>query len=242
MIDLKNTKLINMKNMIKSIIYRIYAFIITFVVAFIVTGNAQLSATIGIIENTFKILSYYWFDIFWDKFTKNKYKTSLLFFTGLSGSGKTTIAKALLRELESEGYSAMLLDGDEIREIFKNYGFDKEARIKHNQDVGKMAVYLQNQGIIPIVSLISPYAEARDYVRGISKDFTEIYINTPLSTCESRDVKGLYKKVRNGEIKDFTGVHDSAPYEVPKFPELSIDTEKFNVDNCVNQILKHIKK
>jgi len=240
MIDLD--KIINKKNMLKSVIYRLYAFIITFVVAFIVTGNIELSATIGVIENTFKILTYYWFDILWDKFTKTKYRTSLIWLTGLSGSGKTTIAKAMLAKLQSEGHSAMILDGDEIRDIFKNNGFDKEARIKHNQDVGKMAVYLQSQGIIPIVSLISPYAEARDYVRSISKDFTEIYVNTPLSVCEERDVKGLYKKVRNGEIKDFTGVHASAPYEAPKNPDISLTTEGFSVDDCVNLVLKHIRK
>jgi len=235
-------KFIDKKNMTKSVIYRLYAFIITFVVSFLVTGNVELSFTIGIIENTFKILTYYWFDILWDKFTKTKYKTSLIWFTGLSGSGKTTMAKALLEKLKSEGHSAMILDGDEIRDIFKNTGFDKEARIRHNQDVGKMAVYLQSLGIIPIVSLISPYAEARDYVRSITKDFTEIYVNTSIEVCEQRDVKGLYKKVRSGEIKDFTGIHASAPYEAPKSPEITIDTEVLGVDDCVNHILKYIKK
>jgi len=235
-------KIINKKNMTKSVIYRLYAFIITFVVIFVVTGNIELSATIGVLENVFKIVTYYWFDILWDKFTKTKYRTSMLFFTGLSGAGKTTIAKSILKKLQDEGHSAMLLDGDEIRDIFKNYGFDKAARIKHNQDVGKMAVYLQSQGIIPIVSLISPYTEAREYIRNISSDFTEIYVNTSLEACEKRDVKGLYKKVRNGEIKDFTGIHDTAPYEIPTNPEITVNTESFDVDYCVNNILKHIKK
>ena len=240
--NFKKIKLIDKKNMTKSVIYRLYAFIITFVVSFVVTGNIELSATIGVVENTFKILTYYWFDIFWDKFTKTKYRTSLLWMTGLSGSGKTTIAKALIEKLQSEGHSAMILDGDEIRDIFKNNGFSRESRVRHGQDVGKMAVYLQSQGIIPIISLISPYAETRDYVRAISKDFTEIYISTPLSVCEQRDVKGLYKKARNGEIKDFTGIHDSAPYEAPKSPELNIDTQNSSINDCVNQILKHIRK
>jgi len=235
-------KLFDKKNMTKSVIYRLYSFVITFIVAFIITGSAELSATISVFENTFKILTYYWFDILWDKFTKTKYRTSLIWMTGLSGAGKTTMAKALVEKLQSQGHSAMVLDGDEIRDIFKNNGFDKEARVKHNQDVGKMAVYLQSQGIIPIVSLISPYAEARDYVRGISKDFTEVYVSTSINECERRDVKGLYKKVRNGEIKDFTGIHDSAPYEAPKNPEITIDTESLSIDDCVNTILKHIKK
>lgn len=233
---------IHKKLVLKSIIYRIYAFIITFIVSFIITGDIKISLTIGIIENIIKISTYYFFDLIWEKFSNKKYRTSLIFLTGLSGAGKTTIAKAMLKKLQEEGHSAMILDGDEIRDIFKNNGFDKESRIKHNQDVGKMAVYLQSQGIIPIVSLISPYAEARDYVRSISKDFTEVYVNTSLNECERRDVKGLYKKVRNGEIKDFTGIHDSAPYEIPKNPELKINTENISVEDCINKILKHIKK
>lgn len=235
-------KIIDKKNLIKSIIYRVYSFVVTFLIAFVVTGNIKLSITLGLVENILKIATYYWFDVVWDKLTKKKYRTSMLFFTGLSGSGKTTIAKEIIAKLKREGHAAMLLDGDEIRDIFKNYGFDKAARIKHNQDVGKMAVYLQSQGIIPVVSLISPYAEARDYIRSISKDFTEIYVDTTLSVCEKRDVKGLYAKAMSGEIKDFTGVHDTAPYEVPKNPELILNTVDYDINNCVNEVLNYIKK
>ena len=235
-------KIIDKKNMIKSIVYRIYSFVVTFLIAFVVTGDIKLSITLGLVENVLKIATYYWFDVIWDKFTNKKYSNSVIWLTGLSGSGKTTIAKSLLDKLKKEGKSAMILDGDEIRDIFKNTGFDKEARIKHNQDVGKMAVYLQSQGIIPIVSLISPYAEARDYVRSISNGFLEVYINTSIEECEKRDVKGLYKKVREGVIKDFTGIHESSPYEIPKKPELILETVKLNVDECVNEILKYIKK
>lgn len=230
------------KQMLKSIVYRVYAFVITFITTFLLTGNLKLSITLGIVENIFKILTYYWFDILWNKLTQKKYRTSLIWMTGLSGAGKTTIAKAIVEKLKAEGKPVMLLDGDEIRDIFKNNGFSKEDRIKHNQDVGKMAVYLQSQGIIPIISLISPYAEARDYVRSISKDFTEVYVSTSIAVCEQRDVKGLYKKVRAGEIKDFTGIHDSAPYEVPKNPELTIQTTNSSIEECVNKILNHIKK
>jgi adenylyl-sulfate kinase len=235
-------KFIDKKNMIKSIIYRLYSFLVTFGIALLITGNAKLSLALGFVENLFKILTYYWFDIVWDKFTKKKYRTSVLWFTGLSGSGKTTIAKEVLEQLKREGHNAMLLDGDEIRDIFKNYGFDKASRLKHINDVAKMAVYLQKQGIIPIVSLISPFEEARAAARAISPDFTEIYVDTPLSVCEKRDVKGLYAKARSGEIKDFTGVHESAPYEVPLNPDLKLSTEGVEVGACVKQILKYIKK
>lgn len=228
--------------MIKSIVYRIYSFVITFLTAYFITGDIKLSAAIGVVENVFKILTYYWFDVVWDKFTKKKYKNSVLWFTGLSGSGKTTIAKKLVAKLQSEGQPAMLLDGDEIRDIFKNNGFDKESRMRHINDVAKMAVYLQKQGIIPIVSLISPYEESRDNARKLTNQFTEIYINTPLDVCEKRDVKGLYAKARSGEINNFTGIHESAPYEEPKNPEIKLDTTNLDIDFCVNEILKKIKK
>lgn len=228
--------------MMKSIIYRVYSFIIAFVVTFIFTGNLELSFTIGIVENAVKILTYYFFDIIWDKVTKNKYRNSIVFFTGLSGAGKTTIAKALIEKLRKSGHQAMLLDGDEIRDIFKNYGFDKEARLKHIADISKMAAFLQKQGIIPIVSLISPYEEARQHARSLTKDFTEVYVSTSLTECEIRDVKGLYAKARSGEIKDFTGIHTTAPYEAPVNPDITLDTAKVDIDYCVNTILKKIRK
>lgn len=226
----------------KSVIYRIYSFIVTFIVSFLLTGNLKLSLTLGLLENFFKIATYYWFDVVWDKFTQKKYRNTVLWFTGLSGSGKTTIAKDVIERLRKEGHHAMLLDGDEIRDIFKNYGFDKASRLKHINDVAKMAVYLQKQGIIPVVSLISPFEEARANARSITNDFTEIYIDTPLAVCEARDVKGLYKKARAGEIKDFTGVHATAPYEVPVNPELKLSTEGIDVNQCTEKILNYIKK
>lgn len=235
-------KLISKKNIIKSVIYRLYAFIITFIVALLVTGNVELSATIGVIENFFKIATYYWFDILWDKFTKKKYKKSILWFTGLSGSGKTTIAKEIVKKLQEEGQPVMLLDGDEIRDIFKNTGFDKESRLRHINDVAKMAVYLQKQGIIPIVSLISPYAESRENAKKLSDDFLEIYVDTSLVVCEMRDVKGLYKKARAGEITNFTGIHESSPYEVPTNPDIIVHTSGISIEACVEKVLNKIKK
>ncbi|HEX7413479.1 MAG TPA: adenylyl-sulfate kinase [Bacteroidia bacterium] len=234
-------QLINKKNILKSIVYRVYSFVVMFLIAFGVTGNSKVSLTLGFLESFFKIVTYYWFDMIWDKFTKKKYRKTILWFTGYSGSGKTTLATQVLLKLQKEGYSTMLLDGDEIRGIFKNYGFDKAAKLKHIADVAKMAVYLQKQGVIPIVSLISPYEEARAQARSLSNDFTEIFVDTPLSVCEQRDVKGLYKKARMGEIQDFTGIHPNAPYEAPTKPEITIHTQGTTIDDCVNQVLNYIR-
>lgn len=226
----------------KTIIYRPYSTLVTATVAYMVTGSFEAGAIIGSIDAIVKIFTYYVFDLFWDKITKKQYRTSLLLLTGMSSAGKTTIARSILKKLQSEGKSAMIIDGDEIRDVFKNTGFDKESRIKHGKDVGKMAVYLQSQGIIPIVSLIYPYAESRDYTRSISEDFVEIYVSTPLKICEQRDVKGLYKKARSGEIKDFTGISKNSPYETPVAPELTFDTSIESLDKIVKDILNHIKK
>lgn len=166
-----------------------------------------------------------------------KYNPSVIWLTGLSGAGKTTIANALHERLKMQGQKSIILDGDEIRNFFKT-GFDKQSRIEHNLNVGRMASVFEKQGFIVIVSLISPYAEARNKCREISNNFIETYINTELKVCEQRDVKGLYAKARTGEIKQFTGIDDI--YEIPENPEIIIDTAN-NVNECVGSIIKYIK-
>lgn len=225
---------------IKSIIYRPYSEFITFFIAWAVTGHLKLSATIGIVDFLFKVVSYFAFDLFWNKFVIGKYKPCVVWMTGLSGAGKSSIADNLCEKLKKKGIKCIIIDGDEIRNAFPNIGFDKEARIKHNINVGYMASLLEKQGYIVIVSLISPFSEARDKCRIITNKFIETYISTPLDVCEKRDVKGLYAKARAGKIKQFTGIDD--PYEVPVNPELSIDTSENTINECVNKILNQIKK
>ena len=163
-----------------------------------------------------------------------KYIPSVIWLTGLSGAGKTTIANSLLEILKGEGEKVVMLDGDAIRNVFKT-GFDKQSRIEHNLSVGKMASLLQRQGFIVMVSLISPYAEAREKSRAITNNFIEVYISTPLEVCENRDVKGLYAKARRGEIKQFTGIDDI--YEPPISPELIINTTEKSILECTNSII-----
>jgi adenylylsulfate kinase len=215
---------------------------VTFMTSLLLTGNVALSASIGIVDSTFKIFTYYLFDVVWLKLTRVKYRKTVVFLTGLSGAGKTTIAKLLFEKLQKIGEPAMMLDGDEIREIFKTTGFDKKSRDEHVKNVGRTAAFLQRRGTIAIVSMIAPYSEVRKECRDMSTNFTEVYVNTTLKVCEDRDVKGLYKKARAGEIKSFTGIHDDAPYEVPVNPELTLDTTKMTVDECVDAILTELKR
>lgn len=233
---------INWKTFLKSAVYRCYSSLVTFTTSFILTGNVALSASIGLVDSTFKIFTFYLFDVVWSKLTKKKYRKAVIFLTGLSGAGKTTIAALLMKKLQEIGEPVMMLDGDEIREIFKTTGFDKKSRDEHVKNVGRTAAFLQRRGTISIVSMIAPYSEVRKECRDMSTDFIEVHVSTPLRVCESRDVKGLYKKARTGEIKSFTGIHDDAPYEAPINAELTLETSKMSVKDCVEAILTELRK
>lgn len=165
----------------------------------------------------------------------------VFWFTGLSGSGKSTIAKGLEEELHAKGFFSVVLDGDNVRAgINKNLGFSNEDRIENIRRIAETAkLFLQN-GIIVICCFVSPTEEIRSLARTIigSEDFKEIFVNTPIEECEKRDVKGLYAKARNGEIKDFTGVN--APFEVPVKSDLEILTSNKSVEENVNEVMSFI--
>lgn len=168
-------------------------------------------------------------------------KARVLWLTGLSGSGKSTIAQELERELYNRGFFAQVLDGDNIRSgINNNLGFSIEDRKENIRRIAEIAKLYLHSGVISINSFISPTQEIRAFAKSIvgEADFVEIFINTPLEVCEARDVKGLYKKARNGEIKGFTGI--DSPYEAPTNPELEIKTENQNIQESVDAILDYI--
>lgn len=163
----------------------------------------------------------------------------MIWFTGLSGSGKSTVAMGVERELHKRGVLCRILDGDNIRSgINKNLGFSEEERkenIRRIAEVGKLFV---DTGIVTLAAFISPTNESRAMAAEIigEEDFKEVYISTPLKVCEQRDVKGLYARARKGEIKDFTGV--SAPFEVPTSPALALDTSILSLEESVNKVLE----
>ena len=165
-----------------------------------------------------------------------------VWLTGLSGSGKSTIAVAAERELLSQGRVAYVLDGDNVRHgLNANLGFSPEDRTENIRRIGEVAKLFTDAGIIVLTSFISPYRADRDAVREKMEkgDFVECYVAASLDTCESRDVKGLYKKARAGEIPEFTGI--SAPYEEPSAPELVIDTNEQSVEESVAQLVAYLR-
>lgn len=176
-----------------------------------------------------------------DKEELLKQHSVMIWFTGLSGSGKSTIAIALERELQKRGLLCRILDGDNIRSgINNNLGFSAEDRIENIRRIAEVGKLFVDTGIITIAAFISPNNDIREMAANIigKEDFMEIYVSTPIEECERRDVKGLYAKARKGEIKNFTGI--SAPFEAPQHPALSLDTSKLSVEESVNKLLELI--
>ncbi|MBN2302167.1 MAG: adenylyl-sulfate kinase [Lentisphaerae bacterium] len=167
-------------------------------------------------------------------------KPGVLWFTGLSGSGKSTIAEEIVADLEKQGVDIEYFDGDRVRNMFPNTGFTRQERDEHIRRIGFLASMLEKHGVFVVASFVSPYEEARRFVRDLCGNFIEVYVSTPVQECERRDVKGLYARARAGEIHNFTGVND--PYEPPPAPELTIDTTDISVESACDIVMNYLEK
>ena len=171
-----------------------------------------------------------------DRERLNGHKAAVLWFTGLSGSGKSTLAHAVEAMLFERGCRTYVLDGDNVRHgLNKNLGFSPADREENIRRIGEVANLFVQAGVIAMTAFISPYRADRDKARAVCGDFVEIYCNASVEACEARDVKGLYKKAREGVIPEFTGI--SAPYEAPENPEIVVDTANDSVEDCAKQVL-----
>lgn len=267
-----------LKSLLKGISWRVVGTIDTLFIAFIITGDAVKSLSIGGIEVFTKVFLYYLHERLWNRVSsqfwsktqrmfsfiqfknhinhtedwlvdrisreqKNKHKGCVIWMTGLSGSGKTTIARHLEKKLFDEGYLTKILDGDVLRSgINADLGFSENDRKENIRRTAEIAKIFAETGVITIVSLITPKEELRESARQIigEKDFLLIYVEASLEECERRDVKGLYAKARRGEIKDFTGVSPSSTYEKPMNCDLVIKTDNERVDTSVDILCLHI--
>ena len=168
-------------------------------------------------------------------------RPSLLWFTGLSGSGKSTIANALDVALHHRGYHTFLLDGDNVRRgLNKDLGFSDSDRVENIRRIGEVSKLFTDSGLIVLSAFISPFASDRRMVRNLfpAGEFIEVFMDTPLATCEERDPKGLYQKARAGQIKHFTGI--DSPYEIPERAEVRLDTSEMTVDDCVDSLIDYL--
>ena len=176
-----------------------------------------------------------------DRRLKNNHNSFLIWFTGLSGSGKSTIANLVEQQLFEQGIKTYTLDGDNIRKGINNdLTFSPEDRTENIRRIAEIANLMVDAGLVVLAAFVSPYKKDRENVRNIVKNsnFVEVFINTSVEECERRDVKGLYKKARAGEIKNMTGI--SAPYEAPQQPDIEIKTEETSIKEAVKQIIDHI--
>ncbi|MCC6301454.1 MAG: adenylyl-sulfate kinase [Gammaproteobacteria bacterium] len=175
--------------------------------------------------------------------TMNGHKSAILWFTGLSGSGKSTLAHAVEDKLHQRKCRTFVLDGDNIRHgLCSDLGFSDEDRVENIRRIGEVSKLFTEAGVIAMTAFISPFRADRERVRKLVKDgdFIEIYCKASLDICEQRDVKGLYKKARAGEIKAFTGI--SSPYEAPENPEIIVETGADPLDECADQVLKLLRE
>lgn len=171
-----------------------------------------------------------------------KQKGAVLWFTGLSGSGKSTVASSLEKRLHDMGKLTYTLDGDNVRHgLNSDLGFSDEDRIENIRRIGEISKLFVDAGVITIATFVSPFREDRQKVRDLlEKDFVEIYIDCPIEVCEKRDPKGIYKKARAGEIKHFTGI--DSPYENPINPEIVVSTHLNTLDECVDKLIAYLEE
>jgi adenylylsulfate kinase len=230
------------RSVAKAVSWRILGTLATSAIVFAFTRKWALSLFVGGLEFLMKIGLFWLHERAWDKFPygRREIRPSVIWFTGLSGSGKSTISEQVTTTLAARGYKVEHLDGDSVREIFPNTGFTRPERDSHIRRVGYLASKLEEHGVFVVASFVSPYKESRDFVRKMCHNFIEVHVSTPLEICESRDVKGLYAKARRGEISSFTGISD--PYEAPTAPEVVIDTSCVQIETAVAQVLAEVQR
>ncbi len=230
------------RSVVKTISWRVLATLDTTLIVFLLTGKILLAVSVSGIEVVTKIVLYFFHERAWNKirYGRRTIQPFVLWFTGLPGAGKSTLATRSTEYLRNKGLQVQQLDGDKIREIFPNTGFSREERDRHVRRVGHLAAMLEHNNVIVVAALISPYDETRRQVRGLCRNFIEVFVDTPLEVCEDRDPKKLYQKARAGEIKDFTGIDD--PYEVPEDAEIRVPTENLSVESSFEIIRKSLDK
>lgn len=228
------------RSVVKTISWRIWATITTTALVFFFVGEVKIALTIGVIEVLVKMALYFLHERWWNsiRFGKKEIKPAVIWFTGLPSSGKTTLAKAVSMALEKKGLRTEHIDNENVKNIFPRTGFSKMERSEHIKRIGYLAGKLEKNGVFVLASFISPYRETRNLVKRMCNNSIEVYVSTPLETCEKRDTKGMYAKARKGEIKNFTGISD--PYEAPENPDISIDTTSMSVEDAAKMVLKVI--
>lgn len=225
------------RSIMKAVSWRIMGTLATTGIVFAFTRRLSISLAVGSLEFLSKIGIFWLHERVWDRlpFGREQIQPVVLWLTGLSGSGKSSVADWVADALRHRGLRVERLDGDTIRDIFPTTGYSRPERDAHIKRVGYLASKLESNGVFVVASFVSPYRDARAFVRGLCTHFIEIHVATPLEVCERRDTKGLYARARRGELAQFTGVSD--PYEAPSQADLVIDMSALSVESAGSRIL-----
>jgi len=230
----------NLRSFLKAFSWRFFGTLITACVVYFFTRRFDFAALAGGFDATAKIILYYAHEKIWERFNfgKEQQEAFVLWFTGLSGSGKSSLASEAVKILKRRGLKVEWLDGESIQTLFPETGFSRSERTVHLKRMAFLASVLERNGVTVVCSFISPYRDVRDFGRSICKNFIEAYVSTPLEACEKRDRSGLYKKARAGAITDLSGLNSK--YEEPLSPELRFDFSKLELKDALTELESYL--
>jgi len=232
----------NLRSVLKTISWRFLATLTTFSLVWIFTGKIDTALTVGGLEAIIKMIIYFFHERGWDRIRwgRRHIETFVVWITGLSGSGKTEVAKVLTRDLRKRKFNTDHLDGETIRDIFPRTGFSRNEVNRHIERVGLLASRLEKNGVFVVASFISPFGESREFVRSLCDNFVEIYLSTPLEYCEKIDYNNLYSRARRGEVKNLAGV--DVEYEDPASPDLVLDVSELGIEKAAGKVNLYLRK
>ncbi|PLX84436.1 MAG: adenylyl-sulfate kinase [Desulfuromonas sp.] len=230
------------RSILKAISWRTWATITTAVIVLIFTGKLTLAITVGLLEVVAKMGLYFIHERMWHRigYGKKEIPSFILWFTGLPASGKKELADRVYRQLLKDKLKAERLDSLDVRPLFPETGFAREDVNEHVKRAGHLCAMLEKNGVIVVASFVSPYRESREFVRGVAKNYVEVYLKTTPEACERRDTKGHYQKAREGIYRDFHGV--DVDYEEPRSPEVVIEVDEIGMDEAAQKIVSFLKK
>jgi adenylylsulfate kinase len=230
------------RSILKAISWRTWATITTALIVFIFTGRFALAITIGLLEVFAKMALYFLHERFWQRirYGRKEIPAFVVWFTGLPASGKKELADRIYRQMQAMHLKVERIDSLDVRPLFPETGFTLEEVNRHVKRAGHLCAMLEKNGVIVVASFVSPYVESRKFVRGVAKNFVEVYMKTTVESCEQRDRKGHYARARRGEYRHFPGI--DAPYDVPENPEITIEVDLIQMDDAARQIIGYLSK